>query len=55
MKHYGGLKDWEFQSEIPVVQSRYSLLMVPTAEFTYAIKKSEEFPIDISRILAMGK
>jgi len=47
MQHYGGLRDWEFQSEMPVAMSKYSLTMIPNAEFAYAVNKSDAFPIDI--------
>lgn len=49
MKHYGGLRDWEFQEEIPVAHSRYSLSIVPNAEFAYAVNKSPQYNCDISK------
>jgi hypothetical protein len=55
MKHYGGLRDWEFQSEIPVVRSKYALIIVPNAEFTYAVNKSDAYPIDIKQDPREGK
>lgn len=47
MKSYGGLKRWEFQSEIPVVKSSYELAPIPNSEFAYSVSKSPEFPIQI--------
>ena len=47
MKHYGGLDDWEFQREIPVVLSKYLLYIVPNAEFAYQVRKSDRYPIKV--------
>ncbi len=47
MKHYGGLDDWDFQEWLPVVKSKYTLTIVPTAEFTYKVNKREDLPISI--------
>jgi hypothetical protein len=41
MDHYGGLEDWYFQSDIPTIVSSYNLFIVPTAEFTYSVRKSD--------------
>lgn len=46
-KHYGGLDDWYFQSETPVMLSRYILTMVPSAEFSYIVHKSPGMPVKI--------
>ena len=48
MKHYGGLDDWDFQEEIPVLTSRYKLYVVPNAEFAYAVNKRPDLPITIT-------
>lgn len=45
MKHYGGLHDWIFQQDIPVVLSSYNLTIVPNAEFAYTVYKSKLLPI----------
>lgn len=47
MKNYGGLREWIFQSEMPVVLSSYYLIMLPNAEFTYGVFKNKELPITI--------
>jgi hypothetical protein len=47
MKHYGGLRQWIFQSDIPVILSSYDLTIVPNAEFAYTVYKSDLLPIDI--------
>lgn len=39
MKHYGGLEDWYFQEERPVLKSRYNLVIVPNTEFIYQVWK----------------
>ncbi|MBC7827180.1 MAG: DUF3857 domain-containing protein [Chitinophagaceae bacterium] len=47
MKHYGGLEDWSFQKDIPVVQSKYVLYILPSYEFTYQVFKNNSFDIKI--------
>ncbi len=49
MEHYGGLQDWTFQKDIPVVLSSYHLTIVPNAEFAYTVYKSPEMPITVNR------
>jgi len=45
MKHYGGLDDWDFQKRLPVIKSKYTLTILPKAEFTYRINKREDMPV----------
>ena len=47
MKHYGGLDDWVFQADLPVVQSKYSLFILPNTEFSYSIYKSDKWNCDV--------
>ena len=47
MKHYGGLDEWRFQTDMPTIKSSYLLQMIPTAEFTYSVQKSSRYPIII--------
>ena len=47
MKHYGGLKDWDFQEELPVMMSRYTLVILPNAEFAYRVNKTLDIPITV--------
>ena len=47
MKHYGGLRDWFFQRDIPVVQSNYHLYIIPGYEFTYQVYKSQQLKLDV--------
>jgi hypothetical protein len=43
------LADWEFQREIPVMNSHFSLAVMPNFEFTYRIFKSDRLPIIIKK------
>ena len=45
MKHYGGLREWVFQKDIPVILSSYNLTVVPNSEFAYSVYKSKDMPI----------
>jgi hypothetical protein len=53
MKHYGGLDEWSFQDELPVLTSKYTLFILPNAEFAYRVNKTLDIPI-ISKKLAEG-
>lgn len=46
-KHYGFLKDWEFQQELPILSSSYKLYVIPNAEFTYSVYKNDFMDINI--------
>jgi len=54
MKNYGGLQDWEFQDRLPVMVSKYSLIMLPNIEFAYQINKTLDLPIAIDKESASG-
>jgi len=43
------LDDWNFQREIPVMHSHFSLAVLPNYEFTYRIFKSDQLPIVIKK------
>ena len=45
MKHYGGLRDWEFQKDLPVVKSKYNLYIIPGYEFAYRV-----YPVNTENI-----
>lgn len=47
MKHYGGLKHWYFQEEMPVMTSSYQLYILPRSEFAYSVYKSPRFLVNI--------
>lgn len=55
MKHYGGLRRWEFQTDIPVVTSSYELAPLVNSEFAYSVYKNPDFPIQITPDKANGK
>ncbi|WP_315822802.1 DUF3857 domain-containing protein [Paraflavitalea speifideaquila] len=46
-KNYFNLDDWEFQHELPVVQSKYDLGIPPNYEFAYMVHKSDQLPITV--------
>ena len=54
-KHYGYLKDWYFQQELPVMHSHFSLVIMPNYEFTYRVHKSEELPIVVKQEKGTGR
>lgn len=45
MKHYGGLNDWNFQSEIPTLRSVYLLTILPNTNFSYFVSKRSNYQI----------
>lgn len=55
MKHYGGLEEWKFQSDLPTIRSCYMLQVLPTAEFTYGVQKRRDYRIIIKPIADQGK
>jgi hypothetical protein len=54
MKHYGGLEGWEFQERLPVVTSRYTLVILPNMEFAYIVNKAPNLPIVIRQEKSLG-
>lgn len=55
MKHYGGLDEWLFQSDLPTVQSSFLLGIIPNAEFTYTIQKKPNLSIIQKPMPSEGK
>lgn len=47
MEHYGGLDDWYFQQELPVMLSSYKLYIVPNVSFNYVVKKSQFMDLSV--------
>ena len=48
--YYFNMREWEFQKEIPVIDSRFTLRMIPYYEYTYIVKgitKFDEFSKEI--------
>jgi hypothetical protein len=54
-KNYNYLDDWYFQGELPVINSNFSLIVMPNYEFAYQVHKSEQFPIVIKQDKGSGK
>jgi hypothetical protein len=46
-KHYGGLRDWYFQSDIPVVKSTYRLKVVPGHEVSYLVQYNPKYKVNV--------
>ncbi len=55
MKHYGGLRDWYFQSEYPIVSSEYMLHIIPNHEFAYSVFKKDEWNVKIKPEPDLGR
>jgi hypothetical protein len=55
MKSYFGLEKWDFQDELPVVKSKFTLTVLPILEFTYRVNKQENLPISIKMEKESGK
>ncbi|MHA4842744.1 DUF3857 and transglutaminase domain-containing protein [Flavitalea antarctica] len=55
MESYGGLEDWQFQKSLPVVESRYSLVVLPDYEFAYRVQKRDDIPVEIQPEKGTGK
>ncbi|OQP40883.1 hypothetical protein A4H97_14840 [Niastella yeongjuensis] len=43
------IKDWNFQRELPVMHSHFSLAVMPNYAFSYRVFKSERLPIEIKK------
>ncbi|MEO6719801.1 MAG: DUF3857 domain-containing protein [Ferruginibacter sp.] len=54
MKHYGGLDEWVFQERIPVLTSKYTLIILPNAEFAYRVNKTLDIPIVVKTLTSSG-
>lgn len=44
-KNYGGLREWVFQHDIPILLSSFDLFLYPTVEFAYTVHKSPTYGI----------
>lgn len=55
MQHYGGLRDWHFQHDIPTLKSCYMLTILPNAEFRYQVQKKNDYSIVIKPMSEQGK
>lgn len=55
MKHYGGLEEWKFQSDLPVLKSSYLLEIPPRIEFAYTIQKKNDMPVEVKPLPGEGR
>lgn len=46
-KHYGGLDEWSFQSDIPTLFSHYDLIIRPNLQFAYRVIKSPQLDVSV--------
>jgi hypothetical protein len=46
-KGYYYLDDWDFQTELPVVVSKYNLSIPPNSEFAYMVHKSDQLQVTV--------
>lgn len=54
-KHYGGLSEWAFQSDIPTLFSYYNLVIRPNLEFAYRVIKSPQYNISVKTVADEGR
>lgn len=54
-KHYGGLSEWAFQSDIPTVFSYYNLVIRPNLEFAYRVIKSPQYNVSVKSVADEGR
>src|SRR5918993_1296434 len=54
MRHYGGLQDWSFQEHLPVVTSKFHLVIIPNTEFAYRVNKTMDIAVGITPDKANG-
>jgi len=47
-RHYGGLRDWYFQSDIPVIRSSYRLKVVPGHEVSYLVQYNPNYKVKVN-------
>jgi hypothetical protein len=55
MKHYGGLEEWKFQTDLPTIQSSYLVQIIPRAEFAYTVQKTPLLEIQIKNMPDQGR
>ena len=55
MKHYGGLEEWRFQSDLPTVKSSYLVQVIPRAEFAYTVQKKPLLNITVKNMQDEGR
>ena len=55
LKHYGYLREWEFQSDLPTLKSSYLLHIIPGREFAYTVQKNTTLNIYIKPMPDQGR
>ncbi len=55
MKHYGGLDDWKFQSDLPTLHSSFLLQIIPGREFAYTVQKNNTIHIVVKPMPEHGR
>jgi len=55
MKHYGGLDEWKFQSDLPTMKSSFLVNILPRAEFAYTVQKKNTLNIFIKPMPDQGR
>ncbi len=55
MKNYNGLDSWEFQQDLPVLKSFYSVVILPDYEFAYRVQKRDDLAVKINRTTSIGR
>lgn len=53
-KNYGGLENWVFQHEYPVVRSKYYLVILTNIEFSYSVMKQPQYKVDVKNFPEKG-
>lgn len=53
-KNYGGLENWVFQQEYPVVRSKYYLVILTNFEFSYSVMKQPQYKVDVKTFPEKG-
>ena len=55
MKHYGGLDEWKFQSDLPTLKSNFLLQIIPGREFAYTVQKNNTISIFVKPMPDQGR
>ena len=55
MKHYGGLDEWKFQSDLPTLKSSFLLQIIPGREFAYTVQKNNAINIYVKPMPDLGR
>ncbi|MBL7751179.1 MAG: DUF3857 domain-containing protein [Chitinophagaceae bacterium] len=53
-KNYGGLENWVFQHEYPIIRSKYYLVILSNFEFSYSVMKQAQYRVDVKNYPEKG-